>query len=64
MELDRTIAPFCRAAAAGRPHHNTLARREGVCPKSACLRRVRALEESGLIQGYTALIDQPRRASR
>ncbi|MBS0364749.1 MAG: Lrp/AsnC family transcriptional regulator [Proteobacteria bacterium] len=26
--------------------------------ESACLRRVRALEESGLIQGYTALIDQ------
>jgi DNA-binding Lrp family transcriptional regulator len=26
--------------------------------ESACLRRVRALEESGLIEGYTALIDQ------
>jgi DNA-binding Lrp family transcriptional regulator len=26
--------------------------------ESACLRRVRALEQSGLIQGYTALIDQ------
>jgi Lrp/AsnC family leucine-responsive transcriptional regulator len=26
--------------------------------ESACLRRVRALEESGLIQGYTALVDQ------
>src|SRR6185312_9111875 len=26
--------------------------------ESACLRRVRALEESGLIQGYMALIDQ------
>src|SRR5207237_6666706 len=25
---------------------------------SACLRRVRAVEEAGLIQGYTALIDQ------
>ena len=28
--------------------------------ESACLRRVRALEESGLIQGYTALIDQTK----
>jgi DNA-binding Lrp family transcriptional regulator len=26
--------------------------------ESACLRRVKALEESGLIEGYTALIDQ------
>src|SRR5207302_10664195 len=29
----------------------------GLC-ESACRRRVRALEESALIQGYTALIDQ------
>jgi len=28
--------------------------------ESACLRRVRALEESGLIQGYTAVIDQQK----
>lgn len=28
--------------------------------ESACLRRVRALEESGLIQGYSALIDQQK----
>ena len=28
--------------------------------ESACLRRVRALEESGLIQGYAALIDQQK----
>jgi DNA-binding Lrp family transcriptional regulator len=28
--------------------------------ESACLRRVRALEASGLIQGYTALIDQEK----
>jgi Lrp/AsnC family transcriptional regulator, leucine-responsive regulatory protein len=28
--------------------------------ESACLRRVRALEESGLIQGYTALVDQQK----
>lgn len=28
--------------------------------ESACLRRVRALESSGLIQGYTTVIDQHR----
>jgi DNA-binding Lrp family transcriptional regulator len=28
--------------------------------ESACLRRVKALEESGLIEGYTALIDQQK----
>ncbi len=28
--------------------------------ESACLRRVRGLEESGLIQGYAALIDQQK----
>ena len=28
--------------------------------ESACLRRVRALEESGLIEGYSALIDQQK----
>lgn len=28
--------------------------------ESACLRRVRALEESGLIEGYTAIINQER----
>jgi Lrp/AsnC family leucine-responsive transcriptional regulator len=26
--------------------------------ESACLRRVRALEQSGLIKGYTAQVDQ------
>ena len=28
--------------------------------ESACLRRVRALEESGLLEGYTALINQQK----
>jgi DNA-binding Lrp family transcriptional regulator len=28
--------------------------------ESACLRRVKALEESGMIQGYTAIIDQQK----
>jgi Lrp/AsnC family transcriptional regulator, leucine-responsive regulatory protein len=28
--------------------------------ESACLRRVKSLEESGMIQGYTAIVDQQR----
>lgn len=34
-----------------------LARRVGLSPP-ACLRRVKALEEAGLIQGYAALLDE------
>lgn len=34
-----------------------LARRVGLSPP-ACLRRVRGLEEAGLIEGYTALLDE------
>lgn len=40
----------------GRISNQELADRIGLSP-SPCLRRVRALEESGLIQGYRALVD-------
>lgn len=40
----------------GRLSNHTLADRIGLSP-SPCLRRVRALEESGLITGYRALVD-------
>jgi len=40
----------------GRIHNQDLAERIGLSP-SPCLRRVRALEESGLILGYRALLD-------
>ena len=40
----------------GRINNQELAERIGLSP-SPCLRRVRALEESGLIQGYRALLD-------
>src|ERR1035437_9341238 len=40
----------------GRINNQDLAERIGLSP-SPCLRRVRALEESGLIQGYRALLD-------
>ena len=40
----------------GRVNNQDLADRIGLSP-SPCLRRVRALEESGLILGYRALLD-------
>jgi Lrp/AsnC family leucine-responsive transcriptional regulator len=40
----------------GRISNQELAERIGLSP-SPCLRRVRALEESGLISGYRALVD-------
>jgi len=40
----------------GRINNQDLAERIGLSP-SPCLRRVRALEESGLITGYRALLD-------
>lgn len=43
----------------GRIANQDLAERIGLSP-SPCLRRVRALEESGLIQGYRAVLDARR----
>jgi Lrp/AsnC family leucine-responsive transcriptional regulator len=43
----------------GRLSNQELAERIGLSP-SPCLRRVRALEESGLISGYRALLDAKR----
>ena len=43
----------------GRISNQDLAERIGLSP-SPCLRRVRALEESGLITGYRALLDARR----
>lgn len=60
MKLDR----FDRALlsvlqAEGRIANSALAERVNLS-ESACLRRMRALEESGLIEGYVALINQER----
>ena len=41
----------------GRLTNNELAERVNLSP-SPCLRRLRNLEKSGVIQGYTALVDQ------
>jgi DNA-binding Lrp family transcriptional regulator len=43
----------------GRLNNVELARRVGLSP-SPCLRRVRLLEEAGVIRGYVALLDGPK----
>lgn len=56
MELDRFDRQILEALQAdGRISNHDLADRIGLSP-SPCLRRVRALEESGLIVGYRALL--------
>ncbi|MDR2688216.1 MAG: Lrp/AsnC family transcriptional regulator [Azoarcus sp.] len=54
---DRQILELLQAE--GRISNQDLADRVSLSP-SACLRRVRALEESGLITGYRALLDARR----
>ena len=59
-DLDRTDRSILRALQAqGRIPNNELADAVGLSP-SACLRRVRALEESGVIDRYVALLDPAR----
>jgi Lrp/AsnC family transcriptional regulator, leucine-responsive regulatory protein len=53
-EVDRSILAVLERH--GRISNNELAARVGLSP-SPCLRRVRQLEESGVIRGYRALID-------
>lgn len=60
MKLDRYDRQILQALQAdGRLSNQDLADRIGLSP-SPCLRRVRALEESGLITGYRALVDAKR----
>ncbi|MBI3431679.1 MAG: Lrp/AsnC family transcriptional regulator [Hydrogenophilales bacterium] len=57
MELDRYDLEILRQLQEnGRLSNQELADRIGLSP-SPCLRRVRALEEAGIIAGYRALID-------
>ena len=57
MELDRYDRQILEVLQQdGRINNQDLAERIGLSP-SPCLRRVRALEESGLIQGYHARLD-------
>jgi len=57
MELDRYDRRILELLQRdGRISNQELAERIGLSP-SPCLRRVRALEESGLIRGYRAMLD-------
>jgi DNA-binding Lrp family transcriptional regulator len=60
MNLDRFDRAILQALQLdGRITNSTLAERVNLS-ESACLRRMRALEESGIIEGYTARINQQR----
>src|SRR5574343_1667091 len=57
MEIDRYDREILRVLQqSGRISNQDLAEQVGLSP-SPCLRRVRALEESGLIAGYRAVLD-------
>ncbi len=59
MELDRIDRAILRTLQSdGRLSNVDLAEKVGLSP-SACLRRVRMLEESGLISGYVMLLNAP-----
>src|ERR1039457_3807210 len=60
MKLDRYDRAIIRALQAnGRATNSQLAESVSLS-ESACLRRVRALEEAGFIEGYTALVNQQK----
>lgn len=60
MKFDRFDRAILQALQhEGRLANSSLAERVNLS-ESACLRRVRQLEESGLIEGYTALINQQK----
>jgi DNA-binding Lrp family transcriptional regulator len=55
--IDREILRLLRLE--GRMSNAKLAEEVGLSP-SACLRRVKMMEQSGLIRGYTAIVDPAR----
>ncbi|MDB5369041.1 MAG: lrp [Roseomonas sp.] len=59
--IDRKILRLLRVD--GRMSNAALAASIGLSP-SACLRRVRLLEEGGVIRGYTALVEDAERQGR
>ncbi len=57
VKLDRTDKSIIQALQKnGRIQNNDLAREIGLSP-SSCLRRVKILEDAGVIQNYTAVVD-------
>lgn len=60
MNLDRTDLQILRELQLdARLSNQELAQRVNLSP-SPCLRRVRRLEQAGMIRGYTAIVDQQR----
>ncbi|HEX5207301.1 MAG TPA: Lrp/AsnC family transcriptional regulator [Steroidobacteraceae bacterium] len=60
MDLDRYDRAILRLLQQDARITNARLASEVNLSESACLRRVKALEESGLIEGYTALISQQK----
>lgn len=55
--IDKSIIQHLQAN--GRMQNNDLAREVGLSP-SSCLRRVKLLEDAGVIQSYTTIVDQQK----
>ena len=55
--IDKNIIQHLQAN--GRIQNNDLAREIGLSP-SSCLRRVKLLEDAGVIQSYTTIVDQQK----
>ena len=55
--IDKNIIRYLQAN--GRIQNNDLAREIGLSP-SSCLRRVKLLEDAGVIQNYTTIVDQQK----
>lgn len=60
MELDRYDRAILKLLQQDARITNTSLAEKVSLSESACLRRVRALEESGLIEGYTAILNQQK----
>jgi Lrp/AsnC family leucine-responsive transcriptional regulator len=60
MELDRYDRAILELLQQDARITNTSLAEKVSLSESACLRRVRALEESGLIEGYTAVLNQQK----
>lgn len=60
MKLDRYDRAIIRALQANGRATNAQLSEAVSLSESACLRRVRALEEGGLIEGYTVLVNQQK----
>ncbi|MEO0436120.1 MAG: Lrp/AsnC family transcriptional regulator [Pseudomonadota bacterium] len=60
MKIDRIDRKILRALQLDGRLANTQLAQSVNLSESACLRRVRALEDSGLLKGYVGLVDQAR----